>query len=146
MDPIDLTTGIQFIHSTWIGTGKRFSTTLPPEVYDKKREILKVPDTFPTQFPTSVALVHEFVHHRFPPQSSGLSFHPMIKWFSVEMPVTSPEVLLTRPIPPEEVLKNLDAAIGQMWFDRLSSIVDPWFNNHSERFPLWVLSDRKSVV
>lgn len=140
MDPIDLTTGIQFIHLTWIGTGKRFSTTLPLEVYDKKREILKVPDTFPTQFPTSVALVHEFVHHRFPPQSSGLSFHPMIKWFSMEMPVTSPEVLLTRPIPPEEVLKNLDAAIGQMWFDGLSSIVDPRFNNHSERFPLWVLS------
>jgi hypothetical protein len=95
---------------------------------------------FLTQFPTSITHVHEFIHHVLPPQSSGLSFHKTAKWFSRETPLTSPKVLLTRPIPLEEVLKNIDAAIGQMWFDGLSSIVDPRFNNCTKRFPLWVLS------
>ena len=42
MDLIDLTTDTEFDHSTWIGTGKEFSSSLPQVVYDKKREILKV--------------------------------------------------------------------------------------------------------
>jgi hypothetical protein len=140
MDIIDLTTNIEFHHSTWIQTGKSFPNSVPQAVYNEKRKILKVPDDFLTQFPTSVTRVHEFIYHVLPPQSSGLSFHKTAKWFSRETPLTSPKVLLARPIPPEEVLKNIDAAIGQMWFDGLSSIVDPRFNSCTERFPLWVLS------
>ena len=43
MDPIDLTTDAQFNHSTWIGTGKTFSNSLPQAVYDRKGEVLKNP-------------------------------------------------------------------------------------------------------
>ena len=149
MDPIDLTTDAQFNHSTWIGTGKTFSNSLPQAVYDKKREVLKIPNQFPTQLPTSVTLVHEFICHPLPLQSSSLSFHQTTEWFSTSTPLTYPGLLLTRPIPPEKVLENLEKAIGQMWFDGASSIVDPRFNNGTERFPLWVLSlwvDMKKVV
>ena len=149
MDLIDLTVDTQFHHSTWIGTGKEFSNSLPQAVYDKKREILRVPNLFPTQLPTSVTLVREFIHHPLPSQSSGLSFHQTTEWFSSSMPLTSPTVLLARPVPSEKVLKKLNKAIGQMWFDGASSIVDPRFNNGAERFPLWVLSlwnDMQKVV
>jgi hypothetical protein len=140
MDSIDLTTETKFHHLAWIGVGKKFSDPLPQAVYDKKREILKVPDPFLTQLPLSMALVHEFIHHPLPLQSSNLSFYPTEEWFSTNAPRTKPNVLLTRPIPPETVLRNLDIVAGQMWFDGASSIVDPRFNNSAERFPLWVLS------
>jgi hypothetical protein len=140
MDHIDLTLHTQFHHSTWIGTGKKFSDSLPQAVYDKKQEILKIPDPFLTKLPTPTILIHHFIHHPLPLQSSSLSFHQTGEWFSINTPLTCPEVLLTRPIPPERVLKNLNIAIGQMWFDGATSIVDPRFNNGTERFPLWVLS------
>lgn len=140
METIDLTTNTQFYHSTWIGTGKSFSNFLPPVVYDKKREILKIPNAFLTQFPSSVTLVYDFIHHPLPLQSTGFDFHQSTEWFSTEMPLTYPKVLLTRPIPPEKVIKDLHTNIGQMWFDGVCSIVDPRFNGGNERFPLWVLS------
>jgi hypothetical protein len=49
-------------------------------------------------------------------------------------------VLITRPIPPEKVLETLEKAAEQMRFNGRSSIMDPRFNNGTERFPLWVLS------
>lgn len=137
---IDLTTDTKFHSSTWIGTGRRFSNSLPQAVYQKKREILKVPESFLTQFPSSVTLIYEFINHPLPPQSCGLSFHQASEWFSTEASLTHPEVLLSRPIPPRNVLEDLNAAIGQMWFDGVFSIVDPWFNSGMERFSLWVLS------
>lgn len=140
MNLIDLTTDTQFHHSTWIGTGKKFSNSLPQEVYDKKREILEVPDSILTQLPTSVTLVSDFVNYPLPLQTCSFDFHQTGEWFSTDMALTFPEVLLARPIPSEKVLKTLDAAIGQMWFDGARSIVDPRFNNGTERFPLWVLS------
>ena len=140
MDPVDLTLRVEFHHSTWIGTGKQFSDSLPQVVYDKKREILKVPDPFLTRLPAPATPIHDFIHHPLPLQSSSLSFHQTTEWFSTDTPLTHPEVLLTRPIPPEKVLNNLDIAIGQMWFDGVTSIVDPRFNNGAERFPFWVLS------
>ena len=145
MDPIDLTLEIQFHDSTWIGTGRQFSDSLPQVVHDKKQEILKVPDPFLTQLPTPTILIHNFIHYPLPLQSSSLSFHQTTEWFSTDTPLTYPEVLLTRPIPPEKVLKNLDMAVGQMWFDGATSIVDPRFNNGTDRFPLWVLSLWKEI-
>ena len=145
MDLIDLTKDTRFHCSTWIGTGKVFTNSLPQIVYDKKREIFQVPDCILTQLPSSTALVHDFVHHPLPPQSSSLNFHQMEEWFSMDTPQTHPEVLLARPVPPKKVLKDLDAAAGQKWFDGASSIMDPRFNNGAERFPLWVLSLWKEI-
>ena len=137
---VNLTIDTQFLHSTWIRAGKEFSRHLPLVVYDKKQEILKIPHCFLAQLPIPVTLVYEFINHSFPLQSSNLSFHQLSRWFSTEVPLTYPGVLLTRPIPPAKVLKDLDTAIGQVWFDGASSIVDLQFNNGTERFPLWVLS------
>lgn len=136
----DLTAKTQFHHSTWITAGRVFSTSLPQVVYDKKRELFRVPDLFLTHFPTSVTLVHEFINHPLPLQSSSLSFHQDMEWFSTRAPLTNPEILLTRTIPPEKVLKNLEKVAGQMWFDGASSVMDPRFNNGTKSFPLWVLS------
>lgn len=140
MGSIDLTVDIQFHHSTWIGVGKTFSNTLPYVVYEKKREILRVPDPFQTGLPPPTTLINKFIQHPLPLQSSALSFHQTGEWFSTDIPLTSPEILLTRPIPPEKVLKDLDDTFGQMWFDGAASIVDPRFNCGTERFPLWVLT------
>ena len=140
MGTIDLTTNAQFDPSTWIGVGKTFSNDLENVVYDKKREILKVPDPFLIHLPTPTLLVNEFLKYHLPIQSSTLSFHPTGEWFSTDVPLSPPEILLTRPIPPARVLKDLDKALGQEWFDGANSIVDPRFNNRSERFPFWALS------
>ena len=145
MDPVDLTTNTRFHRLTWIGTGKTFSNSLPQEVYDAKREVLKVPDVILAQLPGSVALVHEFLRHPLPPQSGNLNFHRTEEWFSTNMPLTCPEVLLKSPIPSEKVLEKLDTTVGQMWFDGASSIVDPRFNGGAERFPPWALSLWKKI-
>lgn len=140
MDPIDLTQDVRFCHSTWIGAGKVFSDSLPDGVNDKKQEIFAIPNHFRAQLPTATALVHEFISHPLPLQSSGLSFHQTNGWFSDDAALTPPNILLNRPIPPADVLKNLNEAAGQMWFDGAVSIVDPRFNDGTERFPLWILT------
>lgn len=140
MGTIDLTANVPFDPSTWIGVGKTFSDSLPNEVYNKKREILKIPDTFRTRLPTPTSLINDFIEYPLPLQSGNFSFHQTGDWFSTAVPRTPPEILLTRRIPPARVLKELDSAFGQMWFDGAASIVDPQFKNGNERFPLWVLS------
>ena len=140
MDPVDLTLYAELHYSTWIRTGKKFSNSLPGVVYDKKWEILKIPGHFQKRLPTPTILVYNFIHYPLPIQSGTFSFHQTAEWFSTDTPLTYPEVLLTRPIPPEKVLQNLNIATGQMWFDGATSVVDPRFNNGTERFPLWVLS------
>ncbi|KAF9784786.1 hypothetical protein BJ322DRAFT_1196341 [Thelephora terrestris] len=140
MATIDLTVKIQFDPSVWIGVKKVFSNSLPNEVYEKKREILKIPEPVRTRLPAPTALVNKFIEHPLPLQSGALSFHQTGEWFSTDAPTTPPEILLTRTVPPERVLKTLDNAFGQKWFDGAASIVDPRFNNGTERFPLWVMS------
>lgn len=138
MGTIDLTVDVQFNPSAWIGVGNFFSDTLPNKVYNKKWQILKVPDSFRIWLPTPTAPVSEFLNYPLPIWSSALSFCPTGQWFSSDEPPTPPEILLAHLIPPERVLKELNKVFGQNWFDGTASIMDPQFNNGSERFPLWV--------
>jgi len=106
----------------------------------------QVPDPILTQLPTSVALVHDFVNYPLPPKPVASTSTKRGNGSAWIIERTFPEVLLIRPVPPEKVLETLNATAGQMWFDGACSIVDPRFNNGTERFPLWVLSlerDRK---
>lgn len=140
MDPIDIDTDTPFHPSAWIGVGKEFSNLLPPEVLNEKEKILKIPETFDNPLPPPTTPVLDFIRHDLPFQSGALNFHFTTEWFSNDDPDTDPATLLTRSVPPRSVLKDLDAAVGQVWLDGGRSLVDPRFNNGTERFPFWVLS------
>ena len=53
---------------------------------------------------------------------------------------------MSRPVPPKHFLEKLENEIGQAWFDGAKSVVDPRFNNGTERLPLWVLTFWKRMV
>lgn len=145
MDFINLAADSPFHPLVWIGVGKRFSHSLPPEVLDEKQRILEIPETFCNRLPPSIISVQNFLDWNLPPQSGNVDIHVTAEWFSNDGPRTDPNVLITRPIPPPEVLGTLDAALGQKWLDGNHSIIDPRFNDGAERFPLWALSLWKEV-
>jgi hypothetical protein len=140
MDHIDLTTDLPFHPSVWIGVGKEFSESLPLEVLDEKQKILEIPKFFHHSLPPPSTRVCEFIRWALPFQSGDPGFHVSTEWFSNENPHTDPSILLARSIPPRSILEGLNATVGQVWLDGGRSIVDPRFNNGTERFPFWVLS------
>lgn len=140
MDHLDLTTNVPFHSSVWIGTGKKFSHSLPKEVLEELQGVLEVPQIIRTSLPPPSTLVGEFIQWSPPFQSGSLSFHANTEWFSKDIPHTDPNSILTRSIPPRAVLRDLNRAIGQVWLDGYHSVVDPRFEDGMERFPLWVLS------
>ena len=145
MDPIDLTVDLPFHPSAWIGVGRRYSNLLPQEVLDAERDALKIPGTFRNRLPPPEARIHDFISFTLPFQSGALVFHAPAQWFSHDTPNTDPNILLTRSVPPANVLEDLEKIFGQTWLDGGHSIVDPRFNNQNERFPLWALSFWKEL-
>jgi len=145
MGTIDLTTNFPFNPSVWIGIGKEFSDSLPQEVHDAKQKTLEIPKDFLDHLPRSTIGVHDFICWNPPFQSGSPSLHVTTEWFSNDNPRTDPNILITRSIPSTKVLEDLDIAVGQVWLDGGHSIVDPRFNDGTERFPFWALSLWKEV-
>jgi len=126
----------------WIGNGKKFPkiSEIPAEVSTACNNILSVPQHVKEYLPNPQLSVVQFIHQTLPPQSSAIDTTKHSRWFSKVPPSHDVASLMTRPIPPQNVLNGLNEAFGQQWFDGAQSICDPRFNNGTEHLPLWTLT------
>jgi hypothetical protein len=81
-----------------------------------------------------------------PQQSRTLVLSKPRSWYSRDFPTTDIGCLMSRPIPQKEFLSRLEEEAGQAWFDGCKSLLDPRYNDGSDRFPLWVLTFWKEMA
>ena len=131
----------------WIGKGKKYpEKSIPSEVSAARNKILSIPQHVKENLPSPQLSIAEFIQQDLPPRSSAIDTTKVSKWFSNVAPIHDITSLMTRPIPPQSVLDNLDKSLGQQWFDGAQSICDPWFNNGTECLPFWVLTLWKELA
>jgi hypothetical protein len=126
----------------WIGSRKKYPeiSEIPPEVSAACKSILSVPQHVKQDLPKPQLSVIQFIRQDLPPQSTAIDTKKISQWFSKLAPSHNVASLMTRPIPPPNVLNDLDKAFGQQWFDGAQSICDPRYNNGTEYVPLWILT------
>jgi hypothetical protein len=136
-----------FVESEWIGIGKQYPTTNTPyEVEWAREKLLKIPDAEVAHLPSPNLPVTQFLQVNLPPQSSEIITVKAQAWFSHEKPTTDIAILMSRPVPPQNFLLNLEGTIGQAWFDGTKSIIDTRFNNGMDRLPFWVITFWKTMA
>lgn len=146
---IDIETPVPIFNAEyWIGNGKKYPKfpEIPPEVSAACSNILSVPQHVKEDLPNPQLSVVQFMQQDLPPQSSAIDTTKTSQWFSKVAPSHNVASLMTRPIPPQNVLNNLDEAFGQQWFDGAQSVRDPQFNDGAEHVPLWTLTLWKDSV
>lgn len=135
-----------FIASQWINVGKKYPTkNTPYEVAWAKEDLLKIPTNALQQLPATTLPVADFIQAKLPQQSAEIITTKAKIWFSPDEAHTNISMLLTRPIPPSPFLIKLEAELGQAWFDGARSIVDPRFNNSTDRLPFWAIKFWKEL-
>ncbi|TFK67006.1 hypothetical protein BDN72DRAFT_899354 [Pluteus cervinus] len=144
-DIIDLIPMQKFHESDWIGRGKTYPVEPPLFITEERAKLLELPSSFQQHLPSPQVSIAEFILWQMPKQPAILIPIAAKKWFSSDEPRTTPECLLLRNIPPSDMLKRLDAALSQAWFDGAKSITDPRYNSGRDRLPLWVLGFWKVV-
>ncbi|KAJ6587364.1 hypothetical protein B0H10DRAFT_2234035 [Mycena sp. CBHHK59/15] len=112
---------------------------------DALRQVLAVPSDI-KYIPRPDLPILDFVALELPNQSHSLVLTKPRSWYSDDIPVTDVGCLLSRPIPPKDFLLRLEEEAGQAWFDGCKSILDPRYNDGSDRFPLWVLMFWKEMA
>jgi len=135
-----------FKESEWIGLGKKYQD-VPPEVSDECNRALWIPEShFKQNLPACDTSVTELIALKLPEVSDSIRKMKISIWFSKDMPITDPECLRMRHVPPEKVLTQLLSAFGQEWLDGAKSIVDPRFNDGRDRLPLWTIRFWKKMA
>ncbi|KAG6818744.1 hypothetical protein H0H93_002181 [Arthromyces matolae] len=137
-DFVDLSNIPPFDARKWIDTGKLYSD-IPFEVQWAKTKAYRVPDAYHYHFPSYNITVKDFIQLKLPKRSAEIITTKPRIWFSHDLPCTDISVLIARPLPPREFLDTLLKDAGQEWLNGAQSIVDPRFNNATDRFPLWAL-------
>jgi hypothetical protein len=133
----------------FIGLHKQFPSNDDPEFQgarDALAEVLAIPGHIRSlYFPAADIPILEFVKLKIPQQNKTFVLSKSRTWYSSDVPTTDVACLMSRPIPPKEVLSRLEKEAGQAWFDGCKSILDPRYNDGRDRFPLWVLTFWKEM-
>ena len=138
---MDLEANEVFNEKKWIGVGKIYPRKDTPLFMEwAKKAKLAVPPEYKHHFPSATLPVTDFINLKLPYASNELITAKSGSWFSPDCPDSDLTYLFERSIPPKEYVTTLDQAFGQAWFDGAKSIIDPRFNNGTERLPLWILT------
>jgi len=138
-----------FEEKEWIGRGKKYDwAVLPGYVTSAKNSSLEIPDFFARQapLPQETLSISNFLSFKLPRLSSEIISTKTSAWFSTDSPTTNTNVLLSRPVPAPEFIKNLETVYSQAWLDGAKSVVDQRFNDGADRLPLWSISFWKEVI
>ncbi|KIJ59916.1 hypothetical protein HYDPIDRAFT_32656 [Hydnomerulius pinastri MD-312] len=145
-DIIDLTTSKPFISAEWIGKGKKYDTNiLPSFVVDARFATTALPAAQQSWIPSPSLSVSQILTLSLPAPSSTIVTVTAKRWFSEDRPDEDFTYLSSRPIPPNDVIKELEGAFGQAWLNGAQSMIDPRFNDGRDRLPLWVLTFWKEM-
>lgn len=143
VDSIDIDTPDPIFEPlAWICAGKNFPTdaNIPRFIANAYKMTYDVPADQRTHLlQDHHRPIRSFAVTSLPPPSPSLSFATATLWFSEDAPCSDVSLLLHRPVPHPQVLRELKKISGQKWFDGCQSIRDLRFNKGQERFPLWAL-------
>lgn len=144
MDLEDSDSDCAFHPGDWIEQGKSYKD-VPTYVAKALVKITQLPPAFDSLLAHRDTPVLEFIKQDLPKQSSKLTTTPITAWFSRQSPMGSTHditlnMVTRRTVPSKHVLLEIERALGQEWFDGCKSIVDPRYNQGTERLPFWILS------
>ncbi|KIY43125.1 hypothetical protein FISHEDRAFT_54055 [Fistulina hepatica ATCC 64428] len=135
-----------FKEKDYIGVGKIYPTSNVPEfISQAKRKLLEIPQGFvDTYLPHPSLPVRQFVEALLPKKhTTDYLTIDAAQCFSSSKPNVHLKVLLSRPIPSNPDLQQLDNALGQAWFDGKKSLIDWRYagdgTTPQDRYPFWVL-------
>lgn len=139
MDELEREEQTAFCASEWLRCGRTYKD-VPRNVELESIRISTVPSRWLSKLPEEHLSMSETVGRSLPLRD--LSFHTTnaSTWFSAEGPSRNLTSLFKNSIPPKDTLIALGNAFGQAWFDGAQSIIDPRFESHQCRYPLWALT------
>lgn len=139
----------EFDAKVWIGQGKAWKDP-PMHVINARIRDFALCDEWKFTIPSDEALVGDFVNLDFPSASDAFNFTQTSAWLSKDRPEKPTKSLLkrlmSRSVPPADLLNKLEEASKQGWLDGMRSIVDPRFNNGRDRLPLQTLTLWRKMV
>ncbi|KAF7972493.1 hypothetical protein HWV62_17856 [Athelia sp. TMB] len=142
----DLVNPPTFHKHEWIGCNKIYSLkTLPYFVVEACSQALLIPLHKRHHFPPHDITALDLLKKKLPLQSSDLNTVKPEAWFSTDAPNSNLDFLLTRKIPSDHVIRELNKIAAQKWLDGAQSIVDHRVNDSQDRLPLWILSYWKEM-
>lgn len=134
---IDLTVSLEFHADEWIQQN-RIAESLPLHVIDAWKKVIAVPHELLHLLPEDQLSVPEILDFNLPPSMpSSIIKHKASAWFSTEPPNEDFAILVTRPLPSHDTVKELVIASKQAFLDGASSVKDLRYKD--SRLPLGVV-------
>ncbi|OSC96522.1 hypothetical protein PYCCODRAFT_1379012 [Trametes coccinea BRFM310] len=117
-----------FDPAEWISCGKTYpSADTPGFIHAARKAVLAIPTEHLKLLPDQTLSVLALLRKTLPPELAHLVTQEAQCSFDFEAPTDTLEALESRPLPPDDLVRKLQQAFGQAWFNGAQSLVDRRF-------------------